>query len=614
MRTLCIVGLALCLATVAVAAGGGRDEESILFDASYGRRLPESTRDVALWWASSGWKVARTRPVPGKSGEAIRIGAARNEREAAQLVVNPSRALSGFLATSETLRGPDGASIDADNVEVLRVRYVNVARQTDKWGAQAPWPDPLPPFKGPIDLAAGENQPFWVRVYVPKETPQGAYEGFIHLAADGYEARVPLHVRVYGFDLPERMTLRTAMGFSDELVYQYHGLADEAQKRQVLDLYWENLRQHHISPYRPAPLDPFTFEWVKLGEGEGADLPPEDRKLLREHALTPRFDWSAWDKEALRVAEKFHFNALRLGSPGMGTLQGFEVGTRGCELAFNGYYRAIQEHLREVGLLDAAFVYWTDEPRPTAYARVKKGFERIKKAAPDLDRLLTEQVEPELIDGPNIWCVLPYKYDHAVSNERRRAGDIFWWYVCTGPKQPYPGLFTDHPGTDFRVWLWQTWKYDFKGILVWRLNRWTSKDAYPDHPQSPYEDPMSWRKGWGGDGDPLHPYGNGDGMFLYPPEAAAGVAEEPVFDPPVDSIRWEMIRDGIEDYEYLSILKRLLDERKGTLSRRKYQRFEGLLEVPDEITSDLTAYTKDPAPIEEQRDRVAKAIEELASR
>jgi len=37
-----------------------------------------------------------------------------------------------------------------------------------------------------------------------------------------------------------------------------------------------------------------------------------------------------------------------------------------------------------------------------------------------------------------------------------------------------------------------------------------------------------------------------------------------------------------------------------------------LLTVPEKITSDRRVYTKDPAPIEKHRDKVARAIAELA--
>ena len=44
------------------------------------------------------------------------------------------------------------------------------------------------------------------------------------------------------------------------------------------------------------------------------------------------------------------------------------------------------------------------------------------------------------------------------AEQRRAQGEKFWWYVCTGPKAPYCGLFIDHAGTELRVWLWQTWQ------------------------------------------------------------------------------------------------------------------------------------------------------------
>jgi hypothetical protein len=243
------------------------------------------------------------------------------------------------------------------------------------------------------------------------------------------------------------------------------------------------------------------------------------------------------------------------------------------------------------------------------------GFKALKEAAPDIRRMLTEQPEPELMGGPNLWCPLTMNYKHEKTLECRKQGDRFWWYVCTVPKKPYCGLFIDHPATDLRVWLWQTWKYEIQGILVWQSNLWTTGAAYPDKPQNPYEDPMSWMHGYGTKPGDKRPWGNGDGRFMYPPEAAADAnPPEPVLDGPVDSIRWEMLRDGIEDYEYLAILKRLMVERKGTLSKRALSRVEKLLEVPGGITKDLRTFTKDPAPIEKRRNEIARAIERLKHR
>ncbi|HRZ92766.1 MAG TPA: DUF4091 domain-containing protein, partial [Candidatus Paceibacterota bacterium] len=88
-------------------------------------------------------------------------------------------------------------------------------------------------------------------------------------------------------------------------------------------------------------------------------------------------------------------------------------------------------------------------------------------------------------------------------------------------------------------------------------------------------------------------------------------AAAPVLDGPVDSIRWEHLRDGIEDYEYLCILRRRLNDRGPALPEAAYQRLAGLLEVPGSITRSLTEFAGDGAPIEQHRDRVARAIQEL---
>jgi len=737
---------------------------SQLYDSSYGEVLPGSTDDVALWWASSGWKISRTRALPEQTGTALAIKAARNEAEAAQLVVRPAATLRGFTVAGTPLTGPDGAAIPAGNVELLRVHYVPVGQPTDKVGVAAPWPDPLPPFDGPIDLEAGKHQPVWVRVKVPRDAPAGLYRGVIRLAAEGYAAEVPLEVTVFDFVLPDRMTCTTAFGFNANLVFRYHKLTDPDQQRQVYNKYLDTLSAHHISPYNPAALDGIGVSWPKIAKweggmrdtaekhsGEGALILadesvnksasahydglfaiPEQGVTLRfwyktkdaghpfivtllHHdandqwiygknndmriqgdgtwqcfertitsfpegagkfrlrlwaalyaeddsttgtvwyddltladastgnvliegdfeplgpqeldALKPQFDWSAWDAAMTHAVDELHFNSFRIGIPGMGggtfharyepSLLGYSEDTPEYKAAFTNYCQAVEAHLREKGWLDEAFVYWFDEPAPKDYEFVLNGFRKLEQAAPDVGRMLTEQVEPELVGGPNIWCPLTPSFDPDVARERRAQGDRFWWYICTGPKEPYVTLFIDHPATELRVWLWQTWKRRIKGLLIWETNYWTSDAAYPDHnhPQNPYEDPMGWRTGYSTPPGTKMPWGNGDGRFIYPPEAAAdGRPEGPVLDGPVDSIRFEMLRDGIEDHEYLVLLDGLLRERGENLSHTDRARCEELLKVPAEISTDLTHFTTDPAPIEARRETVARAIEQLAAR
>jgi hypothetical protein len=587
-----------------------------LHDAFYGEALPATSEKVGLWWASSGWKVSRVRPVPKKEGQAVVIRAAKNEAEAAQVVLRPAEALRGLTVRAEALAGPGGAVLAAENIDILRVRYVNVTQPTDAAGTAAPWPDPLPPLAGPIDLEAGKNQPLWIRVRVHKDARAGKYEGKIRLAAaGGYAADVPLSVEVFDFALPDRMTCQTAFGFSPANVWRYQKVEKPEDRRAVLEKYLANFAAHHISPYDPAPLDNFKVTWPKKKGGT-----PDEEK-----GLVPEFDWSAWDAAMTRAIGQHRFNTFMVHVPGLGggtfefrvqpEFLGYKEGAPEYKTALTNYLSGVQEHLRQMGWLKYAYVYWFDEPDKKDYEYVMDGFRKLKEAAPDLRRMLTEQVEPQLVGGPNLWCPLTSNYDHARAEERRKAGEQFWWYVCCGPKAPYATLFIDHPATELRVWLWQTWQRRIDGILVWEATYWTSDTAYPDRarPQNPYEDPMGWVTGYGTAKGVRQPWGNGDGRFIYPPEAAADAAPAaPVLDGPVDSIRWEMLRDGVEDYEYLAILRGLLAARGEKLSAADRAKYAALLEVPEEITKDMTTFTKDPAPIERRREAIARAIEAMS--
>ena len=227
---------------------------------------------------------------------------------------------------------------------------------------------------------------------------------------------------------------------------------------------------------------------------------------------------------------------------------------------------------------------------------------RIKKYAPKLQNMLTEQPNTEL-KGVDIWCPLTPHFGSTADAEAiaacRERGDTFWWYICCGPKEPYCTLFIDHPAAEFRVWHWQAWKHGIKGTLIWTSNYWTSSAAYPDEPQNPYEDPMGYVSGYSTPKGTKRYWGNGDGRFVYPPLEAAVPGKngpDPVVKPPVSSIRWEMIREGVEDFEYLSMLRRLLDEKRATLSADEVKKIEALLVVPDAISKNLKQFTNDPPP------------------
>jgi len=197
--------------------------------------------------------------------------------------------------------------------------------------------------------------------------------------------------------------------------------------------------------------------------------------------------------------------------------------------------------------------------------------------------------------------------------ERRAAGEEVWWYICTVPKAPYITEFIDHPGTELRLWSWQCWQYGVSGILIWNSVYWNSATVFPDPQlQDPWTDPMSYVSGPGFPSGSVGQWGNGDGRFLYPPRGTVGANAGPRLEGPVNSVRWENIRDGIEDYEYFWLLKQAIERAaEAGASSSLLIDARQLLSVPPEVSKDLTHFTTDSRLVLAHRDRIARTIEKL---
>ncbi|MBM3499053.1 MAG: DUF4091 domain-containing protein [Armatimonadetes bacterium] len=745
---------------ISVRVGGGGEPlyEAVarftvpdMYAANYGYVV--SHDDAAtVWWCESPYKISRERPAPTETRPSVLIEAARNEYEAAQVVVRPSGDLSGFAAAVSDLTGPRGAKIPASAIEIDEVAYVNVRIPTDNTGCEGWWPDPLPPLTRPLDLAGGRNQPLWVTAHVPKDIPAGDYQGTLTLTAAGWQKAVDLRVHVFDFTLPDETHVESGFGLDVGPLREYHNLTTNEEVRQVYDLYLRNFAAHRISPYNPTPFDPIrvTFTGVtweggrfvtdQRAEGEaslqivddsetasvGANLrelipiDPQKSYALRwacrtgepgqeylvtlqtydgnrqwisgnnkdlaatgsgewqaeERDLTGRFDdrvrfaqlvlrpamWTEdgsktgtawfdecafvaaedgnnllpnagfettdeqldvevdftdWDRAAAYAFDELHLRSFALPVQGMGggtfhsrylgRIGPYEQGTPEYERLMAKYLTTVQNHLEAKGWLDRQYIYWFDEPDAKDYDFVRDGMALLDRCAPKLRRMLTEEPTPPLFGAVDLWCPLVPSMDPTICAERKAQGEDIWWYVCTGPKAPFPTLFIDHNAIEMRLWLWMTWKWDIDGVLIWATNYWHSPAAYYEGKlQNPWDDPMSYVSGYDYQAGQIGYWGNGDGRFVYPPNRRVGEDRAKYLEGPVNCLRWEMLRDGIEDYECFYLL-RSLTEKGGAQAQEAAK----LLAIPEAIIPDATHFTRDPQPMLEHRRKVAEAIERL---
>ena len=99
----------------------------------------------------------------------------------------------------------------------------------------------------------------------------------------------------------------------------------------------------------------------------------------------------------------------------------------------------------------------------------------------------------------------------------------------------WPSYMIDVPGAANRVMQWIAWKYRIEGELYYSVD-----EAY-GRGKDPWESVFLVG-------------GNGDGTLFYPgrPDHIGGHT-----DIPIESIRLKLIREGMEDYEYLALLAKL---------------------------------------------------------
>ena len=165
-------------------------------------------------WAGGNLRVIHSNDPPRAGRGTARILAARGERESFQFAVAADRALSQVALTGGELRQVGGkgripaASWKLDRVEEVFVgiiypspelrfvdgRFINVGN----------YPDPILPWRR-HDIEAGKQRVCLATLRVPRGIPGGDYSGSITAtAADGTELVLPVELRVYDFDMPER--------------------------------------------------------------------------------------------------------------------------------------------------------------------------------------------------------------------------------------------------------------------------------------------------------------------------------------------------------------------------------------------------------------------------
>ena len=527
----------------------------------------------------------------------ISISACRNEIESFQIAVVPFEDIKNIRWRIES-------KLPAENIKIQPVGYLNIKTPSKpRFGPGDPvedirpglWPDPLySTWQSIPEIKANEIQPIWVTIDVPKDVSAGKHQIVFYIIADGGEEhKCVLNLKIWDFEMPARMHLKTSFWYAPyQLDIYYKGqTVDWPMRKEFLKLLLDN----RLTPVNYALDSMVTFE-------------------LDEQTKKYRFVFSQMAQQLRFILDE---NPRKGNLFNMTSHSFIHVGPsqRNKDASFSGdrwmsaehkdcliqYLKAVDSFTRENGWMDYAYIGYVDEPSPRYYEKVKKMGPVIKETLPHISRASAITVPESVVAlKEDIDIMVPglissLKPDYVETYKKLQSeGRQIWAYEC------YKTACIDYASIHPRMWFWLSWKYNSKGFLYWGTTNWQCReakrssemivDAAKDRwPNKDVWEPLSFDIGV-----------PGDGYLIYPsPEGK-----------PWSSIRLENIRDGVEDYEYLYMLKSNVEAIKQLDCNYSevVAKAEKLLNV-DDIAENTFSYITDPKVLAAKREALGEMLE-----
>lgn len=475
------------------------------------------------------------------------IDAALNERFSFQLGLRADAA----ARVRVTLAGPDGWALRVRRAGFVPLPHHNTPvlpdpLDTDGLGRIPGYvPDPLLD-EAEFALPQRESHAFWFTVTpAPGATP-GRYRlvAMVEtLDAKGHAAgrprRLSLAVRLHNVRLAPRAGFHvTHWLYADCLMDRYGADGFDETFWKILPAYFRDLAEHgqdtiYVPLFTP-PLDgvkrPSQLLRVKRRPG-GYDFDWTDVRryvrLARKCGLSTS-EWchlfAQWGcRHALRIYE----------GQGAGEKLLWPADTPATSPVYRAFLAQLlpelRAFLRAERLASASLFHISDEPSgeeaKANYAAAKRMLLEIAPWMRFIDAVSELDFGGEgLVDTPvpSITTALDFHV----------AGIPSWCYYCCGPRGPYLQHLLDTPLAKVAMHGFLFWRWPFLGFLHWGLNYWNLRGTR--EPIDPFA--VSDAKAW-----PDWAYG--DPFLIYPGP-----------DGPVDSIRWEVFAEAMQDYALLQTL------------------------------------------------------------
>lgn len=507
-----------------------------------------ATPRFLLWSLSPTHKVLPTdRIEPSAPRPVLELQAGRNQTRALQIGLMPRQTpLRGLQLRFDDLTSPQG-KLSADCLRLNNVGYVTIKTPSDQTTFAGDWPDPLLPAT-PVDAAGTAPVVFWLTVTVPRDTRPGLYQGKAHLLGEGVSEDFDLRLRVLKYELPDLSRLRVAAD-----VWYGWGI----YQKKYGNIPWEQFAQNAVA-HRCASTGRFRI-------GEDGDIAAAGKRYF---GTGLRFAW---------------FPVQFLGAGGWdGRRSWGDLDLDPDDPAFVASFRARIKEIVGVfqreGWMDRTALWLWDEPfwakDPILRDKLPKLARLVRQAAPDLPIFISNSPIPELQGLVDLWCPALYFGAPDLSSGAvqaiHAAGDKIWAYHNEL-------ALIDLPAVNARMLPWIARKVGLDGLIWWSINYWGGTGGVGEL------DP--WTEGL--DGKPRR---HGDGWMLYPTPQQDGI---------LNSIRWELFREGLNDYDTLSLLADELAASQGNQRAGEWRRqAQAVLAAADAMVVSYSEFSTDVSELE----------------
>ena len=542
-------------------------EEKALENRSAGAVKLRDSPDCTIWKEAPYLKVpAAGVPSDVKSGTTVRLAAAANESEPFQIVVSAKKPLNGVTLAFSPLKGKGGV-IPAGAVTFRQVGFVNL-KNPENPAMKGLNADPLlPEQKG--NAGKDRNLPFFVVVAVPAGTPAGIYEGEGRVLSGTDElGKFALKLRVFDFELPATPHLRTYFYI---LAHPAYNVWDKRSFAEKAENFHKLIQDHRMTgnqaQWLPAPVwkiengNLVVTDWSKFDAQAERRIKVYGQRNLPVPILTMKGDNDGWFAKEKKLRDK----------PGKSPFGNFNlISPEGLKYA-GQYAKQFCAHVKEKFPGIDFFAYIYDEPPAKVHADLKVLLDSLHAAAPDL-KILIPKLVTDTIGYVHTFCVpfAPgYYHPEEQAAHMKKGGDV-WYYN-------WPVRMSSHDYILNRLYAWRIYAGRGSGGLLWCTN-WTYKDV---NPWTDFE-----RTG----------YNCGGATIFYPPRKAGEGC--------ISSQRAAMIRESIDDFDYMRILEQLIDGKYPGAGRpRVMEILKSLIPVPP------FEYVNDPHLLYRLRQELAEEIE-----